>query len=164
MARWVEAEAARTKGVDVNHGGGLELPGGVRPGEIVDGKYSIERVLGVGGMGVVVAARHVSLDHRVAIKFLMPSLLVRQQAVARFAREARAAVKITCENVARVFDVGTLPNGIPYMVMEFLEGAVIPRTGSSGEARCRSNRRSSSSCKRASPSPMPTAWASSIGT
>jgi serine/threonine-protein kinase len=73
-------------------------------------------------MGVVVAAHHLQLEAKVAIKFLLPGTLKDADAVARFAREARAAVKITNEHVARVFDVGTLETGAPYIVMEFLEG------------------------------------------
>jgi serine/threonine protein kinase len=99
-----------------------ENSAGVRPGDVLAGKYRIERVLGVGGMGVVVAAHHVQLDEKVAIKFLLPAMLRNQEVVGRFAREARAAVKIKSEHVARVSDVGTLENGAPYMVMEFLEG------------------------------------------
>jgi serine/threonine-protein kinase len=95
---------------------------GVRAGDLVAGKYKVERVLGVGGMGVVVVAHHVALDTKVAIKFLLADMLSNQEAVARFAREARAAVKITSEHVARVMDVGTLDTGAPYMVMEYLDG------------------------------------------
>ena len=73
-------------------------------------------------MGVVVAAHHIQLDEKVALKFLLPEALGDTEAVARFAREARAAVKIKSEHVARVTDVGTLENGAPYMVMEYLEG------------------------------------------
>jgi serine/threonine-protein kinase len=94
----------------------------VVPGQVLAGKYQVERVLGQGGMGVVVAAHHVQLDTKVAIKFLLPEMLNNREVVARFAREARAAVKITSEHVARVLDVGTLESGAPYMVMEFLEG------------------------------------------
>jgi serine/threonine-protein kinase len=94
----------------------------VREGEILAGKYRIERVLGRGGMGVVVAARHLELDERVAIKFLLPSTLTNPEAVGRFAREARAAVKIRSEHVARIIDVGRLENGAPYIIMEYLEG------------------------------------------
>jgi hypothetical protein len=96
---------------------------GVREGDILAGKYRIEKVLGIGGMGVVVAARHLQLETRVAIKFLLPTMLASKEAVGRFAREARAAVKITGEHVARVLDVGTLDTGAPFMVMEFLEGS-----------------------------------------
>ncbi|MFZ5890393.1 MAG: serine/threonine-protein kinase [Myxococcota bacterium] len=94
----------------------------VRPGELLADKYRIEQVLGQGGMGVVVQATHVQLDERVAIKFLLPAALANEEAVARFAREARAAVKIKSEHVARVIDVGTLATGCPYMVMEYLHG------------------------------------------
>jgi serine/threonine-protein kinase len=94
----------------------------VRPGDVLAGKYRVERVLGVGGMGVVVAALHLQLDERVALKFLLQEALANQEAVARFSREARAAVKIKSEHVARVIDVGSLDNGAPYMVMEYLEG------------------------------------------
>src|ERR1700691_5286438 len=94
----------------------------VAQGEVLDGKYRVERVLGVGGMGIVVAATHVQLNTRVALKFLLPAALGNAQIVERFAREARAAVQIQSEHVARVTDVGTLPTGSPYMVMEYLEG------------------------------------------
>lgn len=92
------------------------------PGTVLAGKFCIEQVLGQGGMGVVVAARHLQLDERVALKFLLPEALSNAEAVARFAREARAAVKIKSEHVARVTDVGTLETGSPYMVMEYLRG------------------------------------------
>ncbi len=95
---------------------------GVRPGEVLAGKYLVERVLGQGGMGVVVSARHLQLEERVALKFLLPAALQNSEAVSRFLREARAAVRIKSEYVARVSDVGQLDNGAPYMVMEYLDG------------------------------------------
>src|SRR5262245_27083601 len=94
----------------------------VAAGEILAGKYRVERVLGQGGMGVVVAATHLQLDQRVAIKFLLPEGLNQADVKARFSREARAAVKIQSEHVARVIDVGVLDTGAPYIVMEFLKG------------------------------------------
>src|SRR5258708_18518817 len=94
----------------------------VKPGDILADKYKVDRVLGIGGMGVVVEARHLQLDERVAIKFLLPEALGDAEAVERFAREARAAVKIKSEHVARVIDVGKLAGGAPYIVMEYLEG------------------------------------------
>lgn len=100
----------------------MQLAAGVQQGDILAGKYRVERVLGVGGMGVVVSAHHMHLDVKVAIKFLLPEMLSHVEAVGRFAREAQAAVRIKSEHVARVIDVGTLENGAPYMVMEFLEG------------------------------------------
>lgn len=73
-------------------------------------------------MGAVFAARHVQLNERVAIKLLLPEMLDYPEVVERFAREAKAAVRIKSEHVSRVTDVGVLPNGAPYMVMEYLDG------------------------------------------
>ncbi|HVY44480.1 MAG TPA: serine/threonine-protein kinase, partial [Minicystis sp.] len=94
----------------------------VSEGQVLGGKFRVERVLGTGGMGVVVAAFHLQLEQRVALKFLLPEAAKEEQVVQRFAREARAAAKIQSEHVARVLDVGTLDTGAPYMVMEYLEG------------------------------------------
>jgi serine/threonine protein kinase len=95
---------------------------GAKPGDILCGKYRVEKVLGAGGMGVVVSAMHLQLDEMVAIKFLLPDAAKSADVVNRFQREARAAVKIKSEHVARVKDVGQLDNGAPFMVMEFLQG------------------------------------------
>jgi serine/threonine-protein kinase len=95
----------------------------ISPGEVIDGKYRVDRVLGVGGMGVVVAATHLQLGQRVALKFMLPEGLRHPRLIERFQREARAAVRLKSDHVARVLDVGTLPTGAPYMVMEFLEGS-----------------------------------------
>jgi serine/threonine-protein kinase len=108
---------------DGGAGEGNEVVTAVRVGDVLSGKYRVERVLGTGGMGVVVAAHHLQLDERVAIKFLLPEGLKNAEALARFEREARAAVKIKNEHVARTIDVGKLENGAPYIVMEFLEGS-----------------------------------------
>ena len=94
----------------------------VLEGEIIAGKYRVSRTLGVGGMGVVVAATHIDLYQRVALKFLLPQASAHPELIERFAREARAAAQIQSEHVARVIDVGTLETGAPYMVMEYLEG------------------------------------------
>ncbi len=91
-------------------------------GEILADKYRVERVLGQGGMGLVVAATHVHLDQRVAIKFLLPEATEHPEIVERFAREARAAARMQGKNVVRVIDVGTLPDSRTFMVMEYLEG------------------------------------------
>ncbi len=91
-------------------------------GSLVAGKYRIERVLGHGGMGVVVAVMHEQLRQRVAIKMLLPEAKASPNAVSRFLREARAAAAIKGEHVARVLDVGELDGGSPYIVMEYLEG------------------------------------------
>jgi eukaryotic-like serine/threonine-protein kinase len=92
----------------------------VLPGEVLAQKYRIEKLLGQGGMGVVVAAHHIDLDVLVAIKFL--SIANTGASVDRFLREARAAAKVRSEHVCQVFDVGRLESGEPYIVMEHLEG------------------------------------------
>ena len=99
----------------------------VREGEILADKYRVERVLGVGGMGVVVAAWDLQLERQVALKFLLPAALESQEAVERFQREARSATKLKSEHVAKVIDVGKMPDGAPYMVMEFLDGLDLSR-------------------------------------
>lgn len=93
-----------------------------RIGELIAGKYTIDRILATGGMGVVVAAKHIRLDQRVAIKFLLPEMLDREELVARFLREAQATVGLHGEHAVRVYDVGTLETGSPYLVMELLRG------------------------------------------
>src|SRR5580700_8099517 len=93
------------------------------PGAILAEKYRVEKIIGQGGMGLVVQARHIALEERVALKFLLPQYAQQPEAATRFLREARAAVKIKSEHVARVSDVGKLDTGAPYMVMELLEGS-----------------------------------------
>ena len=103
----------------------MDLP--LREGELIAGKYVVERVLGDGGMGVVVAAQHLELGERVALKFLRPEVAEIPEARLRFMREARAAARIKGERVARVLDVGTLDDGLPFIVMEHLEGKDLGR-------------------------------------
>lgn len=95
----------------------------LQPGTVVAGKFRIERVLGEGGMGIVLAAHHLHLGRLVAIKLLKPDALAHADIVARFANEARSASRIQSEHVAKVLDVGALDSGEPYMVMEYLEGS-----------------------------------------
>jgi serine/threonine protein kinase len=95
---------------------------GIREGDLIAGKYRVSRTLGVGGMGVVVAARHLRLDEIVAIKLLLPEALGDEDALRRFEREARAVVKIKSEHVTRILDIGTLDSGVPFIVMEYLAG------------------------------------------
>ncbi len=94
----------------------------VEPGDVIAEKFQVEQVLGMGGVGVVVAARHLLLDERVALKFLLKEAVRSEVDVARFCREAQAAVRLRNEHVARVTDVGTLDTGSPYLVMEYLNG------------------------------------------
>lgn len=94
----------------------------MHPGDILLGKYRVERVLGQGGMGIVVAVRHVHLGELFALKMLLPEAVSNSVAIERFLREARAAARLKGEHVARVHDVGSFENGAPFMVMEHLNG------------------------------------------
>src|SRR5687767_4861093 len=105
----------------VPHGSG-PAPSPLQPRKVIAGKYEIIEAIGDGGMGFVLAARHLELGEMVALKFLRPEALKNPEIVARFSREARAAARIKSEYVARVFDVGSLPDGSPFIVMEYLEG------------------------------------------
>ena len=100
----------------------MEQSSPVKAGDVLAGKYRVDRVLGAGGMGVVVAAHHMQLDIPVALKFLLPGSLGDGTAVARFLKEGRAAARVRSEHIVRVHDVGTLESGSPYLVMEYLEG------------------------------------------
>jgi len=91
-------------------------------GQIIDGKYRVEGLLGQGGMGAVYAGLHLHIDSRVAIKVLLPEVTQSPEGNARFEREVRATGRIGNEHILRVYDVGTLPDGSRYMVSEFLEG------------------------------------------
>ena len=94
----------------------------VQPGEVIAERYLVERVLGAGGMGVVVSALHRTLGERVAIKLLFEDAAAQPKVIERFLREARAAARLRSEHVVRVTDVGVQDNGIPYLIMEFLDG------------------------------------------
>jgi serine/threonine-protein kinase len=90
-------------------------------GELIAGKYRVERVIGEGGMGTVYAAYHQLLDVRVAVKVLSAELSEQPGIIARFLREARAVARLKSEHVARVSDIG-MHEGQPFIVMELLEG------------------------------------------
>jgi serine/threonine-protein kinase len=92
------------------------------PGTLLLGKYRIDGLIGTGGMGHVVRASHLYLHQPVAIKLLLPELTQNAETVQRFLREAQATVKLRSEHSARVMDVGTTEEGVPFMVMEFLDG------------------------------------------
>jgi serine/threonine protein kinase len=102
------------------------------PGAVIDEKYRVERVIGRGGVGLVVAATHLGMGQLVAIKMIRDDIPMQRELLDRFHREARAAAMIRSEHVARVLDVGRLPTGRPYIVMEFLEGEDLERVVSRG--------------------------------
>ncbi|HET9627306.1 MAG TPA: serine/threonine-protein kinase [Kofleriaceae bacterium] len=94
----------------------------LEPGAILLGKYRVTSVIGRGGMGVVLRAWHLGLHEEVAIKVLRDDVALADETIARFVREAQAAVRLKGEHVARITDVGRFEDGKPYMVMELLEG------------------------------------------
>jgi eukaryotic-like serine/threonine-protein kinase len=93
-----------------------------KEGELFAGKFRIEKLLGQGGMGSVYLAVHEQLRQKFAIKVLLGEIATNPEAVARFINEASSAAAIQGDNVVRVSDVSTTPGGLPYMVMEYLEG------------------------------------------
>src|SRR5882757_5403908 len=86
----------------------------VKEGEVLNAKYRVEKVIGVGGMGVVVSAMHLELDKRVALKFLLPQAAASDELIGRFMREAKASVKLPGAHVAQTLDVGRMDAGRAY--------------------------------------------------
>ena len=91
-------------------------------GHVVGGKYKVERLVGSGGMGTVWLGQHIGLGNRVAIKFIRPQFAERADARRRFEIEARAAASVDSKHAVKVYDYGVTDTGLPYIVMEYLEG------------------------------------------
>ena len=94
----------------------------VEPGQTLGGKYRIDRVLGAGAMGMVLAATHLVLGSRVAIKIMLGGGKRGPEHEARFLREARVASMLRSEHAGKVLDVGTTEQGATFIVMEYLDG------------------------------------------
>ena len=97
----------------------------LEPGQIVDGKYRIARMIGEGGMGAVYEGENTLIRRKVAIKVLNAGSALNSDAIRRFEREAQAAGQIGSDHILEVLDLGTLPNGDRYMVMEYLDGETL---------------------------------------
>ena len=96
---------------------------GLRPGTVINARYRVEKMIGRGGMGTVYAVRHTNTDERLALKLLHPALADNDDTIRRFRTEARAPVRIGSEHVVRVVDADVSTElGVPFMVMELLEG------------------------------------------
>jgi eukaryotic-like serine/threonine-protein kinase len=91
-------------------------------GEVIDEKYKITRLIGEGGMGAVFEGENLLISRRVAIKVLHAAMAMNEQTVERFQREARAAGRIGNDHILEVLDLGKLPDGDHYMVLEYLDG------------------------------------------
>ncbi len=102
-------------------------------GQVVGGRYKVEKLLGAGGMGTVYKAIHTTIGHPVALKVLQSKLVNSTDVFRRFRQEAKAASKIGHDNIVSITDFGSLPDGAPYFVMEYLEGedlaTIIERRG-----------------------------------
>lgn len=98
----------------------------IKPGDLIDDTYHVLRILGEGGMGVVVEARDMKLDALVAIKFMKPEVLAEREVVERFLQEARALARLKSQHAVKVYSLGTY-QGAPFIVMEHLEGAPLNR-------------------------------------
>jgi serine/threonine protein kinase len=98
---------------------------GLRPGTLLDGKYEILGLLGVGGMGEVYKALHVHLNAFRCVKVMKPALFAEDSSRIRFMREARLATQIHHPNVAVVHDFSVMENGLTYMVTEYIDGTTL---------------------------------------
>ncbi|MBX9723639.1 MAG: serine/threonine protein kinase, partial [Candidatus Obscuribacterales bacterium] len=96
-------------------------------GTVVDNKFEILSLIGAGGMGSVFKARQLDLERFVAIKFLSPSLVAHADSAGRFEREARAIAKLEHEHIAMFYSYGIFEGGLPYIVMEYLDGVSLNR-------------------------------------
>jgi len=96
-------------------------------GIVLDGRYRLDAVLGEGGMGSVFRAQHLAMDRKVAVKLLKPHLTADSAALQRFAREARATLKVDSPHAVKVLDFGVTPQNDYYMVLEYLDGRTVQR-------------------------------------
>src|ERR1051325_544834 len=94
----------------------------LQAGQVLDDTYRIVRRIGEGGMGEVYEALHERLAGRYAVKVLHADVREHPDALARFMREAEITSGLRHPGIVQVIDFNTLPNGLPYLVMEYLEG------------------------------------------
>jgi serine/threonine-protein kinase len=93
------------------------------PGQLVGGKYRIDALIAEGGMGIVYRATHLDLECPVALKLIRPEHVENEEVIARLLTEARIAAGLRSKHVNRVLDVGRTPSGMPYLVLEYMEGS-----------------------------------------
>jgi eukaryotic-like serine/threonine-protein kinase len=104
------------------HRAGLMQIAALEPGAVIQETYEIVRRIGRGGMGEVYEAKHRRLAGRYAVKFLLEDIAGNDEAFARFRREAEVTSGIRHPNIVQVVDFNRTAEGLPYLVMEFLEG------------------------------------------
>lgn len=113
-------------------GHALERVDDSRIGKLVGGRYILDSVLGEGGMATVFRAHHTLINRVVAVKLLHPYIAKDKRTCERFAREARSAAAIAHPNVIEIFDFGKMDDGVPYLVMELLEGSALRKLVENG--------------------------------
>src|SRR5215204_1903016 len=94
----------------------------LEPGQMIEGKYRIVKMIGEGGMGAVYLGENVRINRRVAIKVLHAAFTGNAEVMQRFEREAQAAGRIGNDHILEVLDLGALGDGDHFIVMEFLDG------------------------------------------
>lgn len=94
-------------------------------GRVIAGKYEVTRLIGRGGMGTVWEGKHLSLEQKVAIKFIHPQHAANREAQRRLMLEAKAAARLKTRHAAQVFDYGVADDGTSYIVMEYLDGTTL---------------------------------------
>src|SRR5436190_1750753 len=97
----------------------------VKLGDVIEGRYRILKILGEGGMGTVFLVEHTLIKRRLALKLLHPELATDASVVERFMNEARAAGTLGHPNIVESTDMGFTPEGVPYIVFEYLEGSLL---------------------------------------
>src|SRR5579864_2108354 len=103
----------------------VEPPMHLETGQVIDGKYRLTRLIGTGGMGAVYEGENILIRRRVAIKVLNEASAGNADVIRRFEREAQAAGEIGNDHILEVLDLGSLPTGDRFMVMEYLDGETL---------------------------------------
>src|SRR6185295_18733041 len=91
-------------------------------GTVLGDSYRITRLMGIGGMGAIYEAEQIATGRRVAIKMMSKELSAHPEALARFRREVKVTTELAHPNIIDVVDFGASPDGVPYLVMEYLDG------------------------------------------
>ncbi|HUG53171.1 MAG TPA: response regulator [Vicinamibacteria bacterium] len=112
----------------------MDDPRDLKPGLVLDGRYRLEGRIGSGNFGTVYRARHLELDHAVAVKVLQTSAVTNPDAVARFRREGVTASRVRHPNAVGVLDFGITPRGVAFLVMELLAGYALEQELRDGRA------------------------------
>jgi eukaryotic-like serine/threonine-protein kinase len=119
---WRPTQPRTTRSISSRPPKANRRPTGFVEGDVLAGKYRVERLVSSNGMTGVLHARHEEAEQRVVLKYLLPDVCSFPDIVARFLRGARAALQIRSEHAARILDVGRFESGAPYFAMEYLRG------------------------------------------